>query len=230
VVKYDGPTEDGTYDASDATSLTIIAPSSIATGTEYGVNYLEFDITGFSEFWISKANAALPVDITLFTGKLKNDNDVQLQWKTENEINVKEYQLQSSDDGINFKPAATIAANNALVYNYTDAAVQFTKAAKYYRLKILDNDGRFKYSPIIRINKINSTAVTIYPNPASTYIIATAATTVQQIKITDASGKLVLQYRGTPGNRYNIAALSKGLYTLQIFLANEVVTQKLLVQ
>lgn len=230
VVKYDGPTEDGTYDASDATSLTIIAPSSITTGTEYGVNYLEFDVTGFSEFWISKANAALPVDITLFTGKLKNDNDVQLQWQTENEINVKEYQLQSSDDGINFKPAATIVANNAVVYNYTDAAVQWIKAAKYYRLKILDNDSRFKYSPIIRINKVNSTAVTVYPNPASSYIIAAAATKVQQIKITDAAGKLVLQYKGTPGNRYNIARLSKGLYTLQIFLANELVTQKLLVQ
>ena len=64
VLKYQGPTEDGIYNPADATGLQTISPADLNYGTAYGVNYAEFDVTGFSEFWM----AAVPAGALNFDG------------------------------------------------------------------------------------------------------------------------------------------------------------------
>jgi hypothetical protein len=97
-----------------------------------------------------------------------NGNDVHLSWKTLSEIDTKEFELERSTDGINFTTIATkAAAGNSSVetnYSYIDAGMQVT--AYYYRLKLVDLDGSFKYSNIAIVRKAGSIkGVRTFPNP-----------------------------------------------------------------
>ena len=51
---------------------------------------VSFPVTGFSGFYISTANIALPLTLLNFNGNLKNNN-VLLNWKTSEEINTRQF-------------------------------------------------------------------------------------------------------------------------------------------
>lgn len=98
-----------------------------------------------------------------------NGSDVQLSWKTLSEVDTKEFAIERSTDGINFSVIGTkAAAGNSFVetnYAHTDANMQ--TPVYYYRLKLIDIDGSYKYSNIAVVRKAGSVkGVKVFPNPA----------------------------------------------------------------
>jgi hypothetical protein len=103
-------------------------------------------------------------------------------------------------------------------YAFIDA--QPLKAVNYYRLKLLDKDGRFTYSAIINVNNSSSFEVAVYPNPVRhslTLSFNTEKAMDVQIEVVNAAGKKVYTNKlqltyGASLQSINVAAFAAGNY------------------
>jgi hypothetical protein len=104
-----------------------------------------------NNFTIASTSFVLPLDIISFTGNRAGTYN-RLNWTIANETNVLHYELQRSNDAVNFvtinsQPAKN--SNGTELYTYDDVAAMQSKT--YYRLKCVDNNGQIKYSAIVII-------------------------------------------------------------------------------
>lgn len=105
----------------------------------------------FSGFFLSTGNFILPLTLLDFNGRIER-NLVALEWLTSGEINTKQFILQRSKD-IAFKDIGTIPAQSLTgvnKYNFVDMSP--LSGNNFYRIKIIDKDGKFSYSNIVRLN------------------------------------------------------------------------------
>lgn len=152
-------------------NTTLIDPDYIeAHGT--GGYVIGGTISSFSSFYFGAALITLPLDLLTFKGTLI-DNATLLEWETANEKNTDQFIVERSIDGRNFLAIGTVAAagnSSANVkYNYTDAAVTTLPSnVVYYRLKMMNQDGSFSYTTIVKITLTDIAGrLSVYPNPAS---------------------------------------------------------------
>lgn len=194
---------------------------------------------------ITKFNvcSVLPVKLLSFT-YASQGTGLLLQWQITNELDVKEYVLEKSLDGRTFTTAASIASQNqgtlVKTYTYTDNAVN--NSVIFYRLKVVDYDGRITYSDIIiykaSFNGDNTFAV--FPNP----VINNKATVVipqylvnknVTVKVVNTDGRLIFSkqqasYTNTINVDFGIAT-AKGIVMLQLLTENKVVyKEKIILQ
>lgn len=111
---------------------------------------------------------SLPVKILTFDGEKINESN-ELKWKTANEINLKEYDLERSKDGQHFIRIATITAQPGEegTYNYSDKNIS-TVTPYYYRLKMINRGNTFNYSKTILIKASKDAYnIIIFPNPVT---------------------------------------------------------------
>ncbi len=180
-------------------SIVFITPSVIWDNTN---NWwaVSFPVTGFSGFYISTGNAILPLTLLQFSGIQKGETNY-LHWLTADEINTEEFVIQRSGENSTFKNIDQVTAKSTIGnsdYSFTD--FEPVAGINFYRLQMIDVNGRFTYSNIISLRK-NNTALELsaYPNPAknqTTLIFNTAASGKYTIQITDFSGKLIRQFKG----------------------------------
>lgn len=163
------------------------------TGSNYEYGYvLTTSTNSFSSFYFARNNfTALPVTLISFTAA-KQNNKVQLNWKTENEINFSRFDVEKSSDAVSFNNLSTVASANRPVNNYTTIDASPVKGMNYYRLKMVDTDGAYKYSDIAKINFDGKSTLTLWPNPASNQLIIWEAKQNDVVIITDVTGKRVL--------------------------------------
>ena len=126
---------------------------------------------------IIQSKSLLPLNLTSFNATLQGKNFLLLKWATTNEINTKEFILEQSMDAF-FNSIVTITAKGSgnNIYTYNTALPQ--SGLVYYRLKIIDKDGQYTYSPIITIKQVQDKGILILGNPAEG--------TVLKINTTDA--------------------------------------------
>ena len=192
-----------------------------------GVAIDDFEIMG-------PFNVSLAVNLVNFT-TIKKDNDALINWRTENEVDINNYILERSYDGINFSAAGSVLAKNNQVntYNYTDVnAITNAGSSKYiyYRLKITDKTGRIKYSEIAKIT-LNKTGpqITIGPNVFTNFVSVFSTEAIKNVLVYDMNGKLVYQTSNIIGNKIFLQNnLPKGMYLFKIITTGGVVTEKLM--
>lgn len=102
------------------------------------------------------ANAAVvPVTLTKFSAKQLSNADVTIQWHTEQEINTDKFDIEKSSNGQIFSTITTTKgqgnSNTAKDYIAIDKNPSTKGEFIYYRLKMIDNDGTFKYSNIAKV-------------------------------------------------------------------------------
>ena len=112
---------------------------------------------------VFRSNTSLPVAVTNLKAYQKNTG-VQVEWKTQNELNLQEYEVEKSTDATNFTKVGTVQTTAATSYNWFD--VNANKGNNFYRLKMIEKDGSFKYSTIVNV-KIGSikNVFTVVGNP-----------------------------------------------------------------
>ncbi|MES2847531.1 MAG: T9SS type A sorting domain-containing protein [Bacteroidota bacterium] len=100
-----------------------------------------------------KPPVILPITVLDFTGTAQNKK-AQLYWQTQNENNSSYFELQRSSDGNSFETIATITAKGNTTNNYqsTDDLFFYKHSVVYYRLKMVNINGSFKYSATVTIN------------------------------------------------------------------------------
>ncbi|WP_198666760.1 M43 family zinc metalloprotease [Taibaiella helva] len=114
----------------------------------------------------------LPVRLKSFTAKTVQ-TQVHLQWEAGEEIAFSHYEVERSNDGSAFTTIGhTTAKGSHTLYYFED---RFPLAAtNYYRLKMVDRDGRYAYSPV---------RTALFPSPASTFAIFPNPASERQITV-----------------------------------------------
>jgi hypothetical protein len=172
-------------------------------------------------------NVLLPLSNIGFTASLRDQN-VQLSWKTTEEVNLKNFAAERSTDGINYIKIASVTAKNIAQSSYSagDNIKDISTEKIFYRLKINDNAGRYSYSNIIIVQLKNAkTAISIYPNPFTSQVniqTESAVSASGTISLFDGTGKRVkyLNISLQAGTNYitldNVQMLAKGVYYLEV--------------
>ena len=110
---------------------------------------------------------ALPVTLTSFTGRYSNGISI-LDWQTSQEINTDHFELLKSNDGQNFSLVASVKSagfrNLLKSYSYQDNSPNNGQYV-YYRLKQVDQNGKYAFSSIVKLAIGTNTSLVVYPNP-----------------------------------------------------------------
>lgn len=180
------------------------------------------------------AFAALPVKWVDVSVK-KVDRGHLITWIVEQEVDVAEYEVQRSLNGLdNFQTVShvRIAANNVLsesAYTWTDED-ELIGGTYYYRIKQIDFDSKFNFSPRVSIKKEASLQAVMYPNPAvrSTTIGFRAENDgLLTVSVYNVEGKMVMQKsieveEGSGNYELDITDLPEGAYNISIELNNTI--------
>lgn len=167
--------------------------------------------------------AVLPLTLFQFRGEEKNGRHL-LHWITESESNTSHFVVERSSKSLGFlalgKRAARGNWSGRTTYTFTDSLP--LQGRNQYRIQMWDNDGTFRYSPIIMLEKktlVN--ALVIYPNPVTSALRVKLTLPLDgeiQWRVSDAQGRNVLTQK-TAGNfplyQINIWHLPPGTYLLQ---------------
>ena len=186
------------------------------------------------------APGPLPLQLLEFTGILK-DRHVQLQWKTQNEVNTSHFIIERSVDGVSFSQVGKLPAKPITPfadYSFEDDPAGIVSRKLYYRLREVDKDGSFTFSNIVTVDiSANSGTIRLHPNPASGFVDLYSGSgfgfgTNPSVLITDAAGKVILrqQLSQRDPQRVDISSLHAGLYILSVLNSAGMQSQKLIVK
>jgi hypothetical protein len=180
-------------------------------GTNAGTNnapvVVRNGMSNFSQFAIGYTTGTLPLTLLSFTGAETNGG-ILLQWKTSNEINTAFFDIEESSDGIDFNAAGKVYAASIYSFenNYRYQEKNVPNGIHYYRLKIVDKDGRFTYSPVIFITVKNKKQLLVYPTVTNgSFNISNA----DEIYLYNSAGSLIKRLHN---GLNNIGDLPNGLY------------------
>jgi hypothetical protein len=172
--------------------------------------YAEFNVKDFSEFWLNNGgpanNQALPVELISFTANKNASNDVVTAWITASENNTARFEVELARGNEEYRQNhfVKIGEVNSNGNSATEQHYQFIDAennkwgVRYYRLKIVDQDGRFTYSLIRAVVFDDEIKWQVYPNPSSgifNLVYQVNEGEMVNVKVHDMNGKLVRQIR-----------------------------------
>jgi hypothetical protein len=198
-----------------------------------GENYpLNTTVTYFhNDLWKFSFINILPVKLISFNGILK-DKNVLLNWIVEDETNFHHYEIEKRVDGTTFQKIGTVTGAGKNKYDFIDYDADHPGVI-YYRLKMVDADGHFRYSSIVNFKVEQNSQFTLYPNPAANFT---------QLKFDkNLIGKIVVDISNSGGsliqtNTYQAAGssifistreLSNGIYAVKIIFNGQCVVQSL---
>lgn len=113
----------------------------------------------------------LPITLLDFKAT-RSKHVIELLWTTAGEISFAGYELERSATGQNFYHIGSVPSTNSLfikTYSWLDNSP--LDGVSFYRLKMIDIDGVFKYSAIIRVDMKAQKSISVYPNPVTGEII-----------------------------------------------------------
>ncbi|TAE63308.1 MAG: T9SS C-terminal target domain-containing protein [Bacteroidetes bacterium] len=186
---------------------------------------------------ITNINAfTLPVVWGSFTAEKVGTNAI-LTWQTLQEQNTKHFVLERSLDGTQFASIFTTQArgNSTQVQTYRYTDVSPVKGINYYRIKQVDNDGRFTYSEVrtVRFDGQKG-AISVIPNPIkSTFAVQIVGNqSLATIELLSMSGQKLAAYQQISElAKHEVPAGTKpGTYLLRIVDATSSTTQKIIIQ
>ena len=183
------------------------------------------DDGGSSWEWNVESNGELTVDVpvpvtlTYLDAKLQKDG-VSLDWETASELNNKHFEVERSTDSEKWElldvvvgvGESTVRTN----YSYTDADPFL--GVNYYRLKQVDYDGSYEYSPIVSVRVVNE-AISVFPNPVSNELFVELNQEASgRLLLYNQVGQIVRQFAFK--QRYSasmdLSELVSGVYFLQV--------------
>jgi hypothetical protein len=184
----------------------------------------------------------LPVQFLSFNGNALGIN-VLLNWSIITTKEIDRFEIERSTDNSIFIKTGTIRdkvlLNQSQNFSFNDDINAVSSNIIYYRLKVIGKTGEIKYSNVLVIRRIQTkTAVTVMPNPTSNYVtvrfFAEKESTIT-LKLIDNLGKTILVQeqkvlKGNNSSQINgLGKYSNGVYTLQIVINDEIVTQKIII-
>ena len=182
---------------------------------------------------------AVPLHLLSLTAHGADNNNVVLQWQTTNEVNTASFFIERSTSNGSFTAIGSLNAvgSGASSYQFSDIAPQV--GTNFYRLKMIDKDGKFSYSQVVSAsvsnaaNNNNIQIINLAPNPAvnSTTIYFKQGVSVANIAVYNALGVKVLaqEFGGAVRNSFVLptASLQAGTYIVNVKTALGTYSSKL---
>lgn len=191
---------------------------------------------------IGAAGGPLPVKMTSFTAALAGSNTL-LKWTTESEISNDRFEIERSDDGVHFTTRGKVKGNGSTSmvhqYDFTDP-LNSAAGIAYYRLRVIDIDGKFSFSKVIALRLNGGMSVekfSVYPNPFVTDIkvaLSIQADVTAGFRIISYDGKEMLSRKIAVQKGDNIVVLKdfgvlpKGNYILEVTTGTDKFIKKIM--
>ncbi len=180
----------------------------------------------------------LPVSLIDWNAIYVNSN-VSLKWTTTSEKNASHFIIERSYDASEYTDAAMIfAVGNSDIannYSFTDKLPASNTGVIYYRLKMVDMDGKSTVSTtrIVRIGKVAAQVkVTAYPNPVQSELRVTIPQNWQDKQVSyqlmNANGQVIKSYSVAHANQTEVISMTQvptGMYVIKVNSGNETGTQ-----
>lgn len=153
-------------------------------------------------FTLPTGCSPLPVTWQTVDAAWVNSNAV-VSWKVTNEVNLKSYEVERSNDGRAFVNIGKVAPQNtaAASYQFTDATAS---EENYYRIRQVDKDGAFGYSNMVALYKSGIAKMSLYPNPA-----------VGMVRLVLPEGKGLLRVLNLKGQVVKSSQVQSNLFMLE---------------
>lgn len=179
---------------------------------------------------------ALPITLSDFKAAWNTGGWVDLKWTTVSEIGSDKFLVERSKDGRKWETIGTESARGAQDIRTDYFLKDYNPHAgiNYYRLKMFDLDGSYKYSPIAAVMvEREGQQAKLYPNPATdfAFIDLDAGLRLEEITLYNMHGKLIRNQTFTEASQYRIelTEIPHGEYFMEIVLSDkQVFTKKLI--
>jgi len=176
---------------------------------------------------IFNSSTTLPVVLVQLLASKNDDGSVKVSWATSQETNAGYYDIERSGDQTNFTKIGTVKAkgNSQITTNYSFVDQLPLDGNDYYRLKMVDLDGKYVYSKTVSVTTQNDgRPLVIYSNPFSDMIrLKVNVNRAQNLTMTvsDMLGKTYINqsYFAQSGDNFvNLptSITSHGMYVLRI--------------
>jgi len=186
--------------------------------------------TFFSGTGVVNVNTTLPIELMYFNGNADKDK-TYLTWRTASELNNDYMAVERSPDGRTWEELGRVAGAGTTYepqdYSFTDEKP--LPSLNYYRLKQVDFDGQFAYSPVRAVlmdptNQVND-RLDFSPNPAGNEIFIQSQTNIlpgDQLEVFDQFGRLILQLQAANAldSPVDISTLPAGVYVARLKTAD----------
>jgi hypothetical protein len=180
----------------------------------YVYNMMNLPVKVFSA--MNGEASPLPVTLVRFTATRENGS-VNLEWSTTSETNSSVFEIQKSGNATNWKAIKSVAASGdsdqTTDYDFVD---NISPEKTFYRLKMIDRDGRFTYSKIREVAGEPNFTKMVYPNPVQDQLRMDPQLVklMRSAEVYDQSGRF--KSRLNVANENNVQGLSPGIYYLKI--------------
>jgi hypothetical protein len=138
-----------------------------------------------------------PLPLTLLNFKaMKLEKSNQLIWSTAKEWNMDAFEIERSTDGISFQKIGRIKSSGDGGYrSYEFEDINPIAGIQYYRLKMLENNQTFSYSPVQKIDRTvfyEYSIVNPVVNHSLQMKLSALETETMTLMITDMQGKKMM--------------------------------------
>ncbi|XZF16594.1 T9SS type A sorting domain-containing protein [Chitinophagaceae bacterium MMS25-I14] len=196
----------------------------VDSGT-YSVNVSFVDGCNISDQIHIALLAPLSLTLTGFNAQVQHCQSV-LNWKVADVKDFSHFVIESSNDGKIFYEIGSVPYTAGLnEYTYTDKSV--TSGTTYYRLRLTDRDGSYKYSSVVSVySDCNVGTIRVFPTVATNTLQVALPNGYEHaaFRIMNVAGMLV-----TPGvqgseslKKINLQDLPAASYLLQVINNKEV--------
>ncbi|MCB0536840.1 MAG: T9SS type A sorting domain-containing protein, partial [Bacteroidetes bacterium] len=233
----------------DGVTISNAPPSFYDNG--YVIAPTGYTISGQSSFSkfrlhsVTPANVTLPVELLSLVAYGVENKYINVDWATATEINNEGFDIERSTNGVDFYKVGYMQGNgnssSTIDYRFEDYEVQ-KDIVYYYRLKQVDYNGEYEYSPIVNASlKGNNDGVyvSIYPNPSNVreeviVEINSNMDTDAEIVVSDIIGKLILSdgvslNKGINKYTINNGFLAVGQYFVTVKMPQQQLTKNVIV-
>lgn len=189
----------------------------------------ESGCAGLSEFKVEVDNQVLPVDLLKFS-VAPGINFITLDWQSLDKVSFSHFEIERSIDAVEFIWRGRVngaGKNEVATYDFKDRGVK-NGQLYYYRLKMVDFDGTFEYSPVRSAIIDGEAEIAVFPNPAKSILNLTFGDLdVKEIIIQNSGQHEMFRLPISDARQQiDVSALPVGMYLLNIVLRNNKTVHK----
>ncbi len=180
------------------------------------------------------ANTPLPIELTAFRAEAIDGRTAQLAFSTATERNNHYFAIERSQDGARFETIGQVqgAGNSSVPQDYSYIDQHPVKGLNVYRLKQVDFDGAFAYSPVVTLYFSQVGVLHLSPQPVVDQVrvqLGQPAEQDSQWAVYDFGGRLLQS--GTLEAEaaeflVSTVTLAQGAYVLRLVSGQSVLTQQ----
>jgi hypothetical protein len=205
-------------------------PSSISSDIPSYINLISWDAAmNYNKFVLGSLNwrlAPLPAEILDFKVQPKG-KQTQIQWMVNQEDFVKSYVVERSKDGFSFQPLMNVSSSSRANASYLRFDVAPHNGWNYYRLKLIEQDGSFRYSTTQKLWFGDAMKVQLSPNPVANMLnlYIPEPEKVISMGLFNAAGQRMQERRNVVSNEtIDVSAYPVGHYIIRLMSQSGVTT------